>query len=172
VGKDTIVSRLLESDPNLVLSRSWTTRARRPSETDESYNFVDRDTFMAHADGGGFLEWKPYLDHLYGTPYQQPPAGKDLVLVIEVQGAQEVLEKVPDAVMIFIVPPSQDAQADRLRARGDNEEQVRRRLASGVDEQAVGRRIAHHIVVNDDLDRAVGEVAGILASHRNRFGDP
>ena len=172
MGKDTIVSRLLQSDPTLELSRSWTTRAPRPSETAASYNFVDRDTFVANVDGGGFLEWAEYLGNLYGTPWPDPSSNRDTVLVIEVQGAQQVLERVPDAVMIFIVPPSQDAQAARLRARGDSEEQVRRRLESGVEEEAIGRRLAHHVVVNDDLDRAVGEVAGILASHRNRSGDP
>jgi guanylate kinase len=171
VGKDTIVSRLLANDPDLVLSRSWTTRAPRPGETAASYNFVDRDAFMAHAREGGFLEWAEYLDNLYGTPVPAPQPGKDVVLVIEVQGAQQVLEKVPDAVMILVVPPSRDAQAARLRARGDGEEQVARRLASGVDEERIGRRLAQYVVVNDDLDRAVGEVAGILASHRFRPGD-
>jgi guanylate kinase len=166
VGKDTIVSRLLEQDPNLVLSRSWTTRPPRPSENAGSYNFVDRAAFMEHVAQGGFLEWAEYLGNLYGTPLPDPTPAKDVVLVIEVQGAQQVLDKVPGAVMILVVPPSRDAQAARLRARGDSAEQVERRLASGVDEEAIGRRIAHHVVVNDDLERAVGEVAGILASHR------
>jgi guanylate kinase len=172
VGKDTIVSRLLAIDPHLVLSRSWTTRAPRPGETAESYDFVDRDAFLARAEHGGFLESAEYLGNLYGTPWPDPGEQRDVVLVIEVQGAQQVLEKVPDALLIFIVPPSQDAQAARLRARGDSEEQVRLRLASGVEEEQVGRRLAQHVVVNDDLDRAVAEVAGILASHRNRSGDP
>ena len=165
------MSRLIATDPDLVLSRSWTTRAPRPGETAASYNFVDRDAFMTHVREGGFLEWAEYLDNLYGTPVPDPPPGKDVVLVIEVQGAQQVLDKVPDAVMILVVPPSRDAQAARLRARGDSEDQVARRLASGVEEEEIGRRIAQHVVVNDDLERAVAEVARILASHRFRPGD-
>jgi guanylate kinase len=171
VGKDTIVSRLLARDPSLVLSRSWTTRRPRPTETELSYNFVDRDTFMDHVAADGFLEWAEYLGNLYGTPVPHPPSGKDVVLVIEVQGAQQVLERVPDAVMILVVPPSRDAQAARLRARGDSEEWVQRRLASGVEEEATGRRLTHDVVVNDDLDRAVDEVAAILAGHRKRPGE-
>ena len=169
------MSRLLARDPSLLLSRSWTTRPRRPSETGASYNFVDRATFMAHVEAHGFLEWAEYLGNLYGTPMPDPQFGtdpaKDIVLVIEVQGAQQVLERVPDAVMILVVPPSRDAQAARLRARGDSEEWVQRRLASGVEEEAIGRRLAHHVVVNDDLDRAVDEVAAILARHRKRPGE-
>ena len=172
MGKDTIVARLLASDPRLVLSRSWTTRVPRPNETDASYNFVDRDAFLANVERGGFLEWAEYLGNLYGTPLPESRPGTDTVLVIEVQGAQQVLAKVPDAVMIFVVPPSRDAQAARLRARGDSEDQVRQRLASGVEEEAMGRRLAQYVVVNDDLERAVAEVAGILASHRKRSGDP
>lgn len=163
------MSRLLARDPVLVLSRSWTTRPRRPSETDASYNFVDRATFLAHVEEHGFLEWAEYLGNLYGTPVPDPD--KDVVLVIEVQGAQQVLERVPDAVMILVLPPSRDAQAARLRARGDSEEWVERRLTSGLEEEAVGRRLAHHVVVNDDLDRAVDEVAAILARHRKRPGE-
>jgi len=171
VGKDTIVSRLLARDPDLVLSRSWTTRPPRPSETEASYHFVDRETFMAKVAEDGFLEWAEYLGNLYGTPVPHPPPGKDIVLVIEVQGAQQVLDRVPDALMILVVPPSREAQAARLRGRGDSEEWVTRRLASGVEEEAIGRRIAQEVVVNDDLDRAVEEVAAILARHRKRPGE-
>jgi guanylate kinase len=172
VGKDTIVSRLIQADPTLTLSRSWTTRARRPSETDASYNYVDRPAFEAHVAAGGFLEWAEYLGNLYGTPWPDPDDPRDVVLVIEVQGAAQVLERVPDAVMIFVVPPSREVQEARLRARGDSEEEVRRRVASGVEEEEIGRRLAQHVVVNDDLDRAVAEVAGILAGHRRPPGDP
>ncbi|MBV9255275.1 MAG: guanylate kinase [Actinobacteria bacterium] len=171
MGKDTIVSRLLARDPTLVLSRSWTTRPPRPTETADAYNFVDRDTFMAKVASNGFLEWAEYLGNLYGTPVPEPAPGTDVILVIEVQGAQQVLDRVPGALMILIVPPSREAQAARLRARGDSEEWVAKRLTSGVEEEAIGRRIAHEVVVNADLDRAVDEVAAILARHRNRSGE-
>ena len=167
VGKDTIVARLLERDPTLWLSRSWTTRPRRPGEPEDAYTFVDRPTFQARADVGGFVEWTEYLGHLYGTPVAEPLAGKDAVLVIEVDGASQVLSKDPDALMILIVPPSPKIQAARLRARGDPEDRVKMRVEQGRREEELGRPLAHYVVVNDELSRAVEEVAGILQRHRS-----
>jgi guanylate kinase len=166
VGKDTIVARLLERDPKLCLSRSWTTRARRPGEAEDAYTFVERAAFERHVKEGGFLEWTEYLGHLYGTPVITAPPGKDAVLVIEVDGASQVLAKRPDALVILVVPPSPEVQAARLRARGDSEDRIRQRVAHGVQEEEIGRRLAGHVVVNDDLSRAVEEVAGILDGHR------
>jgi len=166
VGKDTIVGHLLERDPSLWPSRSWTTRARRPGEPADAYEFVDRPTFERRIAEGGFLEWAEYLGHLYGTPIPDPPPGRDIVLVIEVQGARQVLERDPRAVMILVVPPSRADQRLRLEGRGDSREQVERRVAKAAEEEAEGRRMAHHVVVNDDLARAVGEVAGILTRYR------
>jgi guanylate kinase len=166
VGKDTIVARLLERDPKLCLSRSWTTRARRPGEAEDAYTFVERAAFERHVKEGGFLEWTEYLGHLYGTPVITAPPGKDAVLVIEVDGASQVLAKHPDALVILVVPPSPEVQAARLRARGDSEDRIRQRVAHGVQEEEIGRRLAGHVVVNDDLSRAVEEVAGILDGHR------
>jgi guanylate kinase len=167
VGKDTIVAKLLERDPTLWLSRSWTTRPRRSDEEEDAYTFVDRPTFQARIDVGGFVEWTEYLGHLYGTPVAEPLAGKDTVLVIEVDGASQVLSQDPDALMILVVPPSPDIQAARLRARGDPEDRVETRVEHGRQEEELGRRLAHYVVVNDDLNRAVEEVAGILQRHRS-----
>jgi guanylate kinase len=168
VGKDTIVGRLLQRDDRLWPSRSWTTRAQRPGEPDDAYHFVDRAAFERHVAEQGFLEWAEYLGHLYGTPIpDRVPPGRDIILVIEVQGARQVLERVPGAVMTLVVPPSRAHQKARLEARGDGPESVARRLAKAEDEEREGRRLAHHIVVNDDLDRAVEEVAGILAGYRS-----
>ena len=168
VGKGTIVDRLLERDPNLFLSRSWTTRARRPSETDSAYVFVTREEFLAMVEANGFMEFTdfPGSGHLYGTPEQVVPDGRDLLLEIEVDGAGQVKRKHPEAVVIFVVPPSRDVQEQRLRARGDDEEHVQRRLAVAETEERIGRHLADHVVVNDDLERAVEEVAGILARYR------
>jgi guanylate kinase len=166
VGKDTIVGHLVARDKRLWPSRSWTTRSQRPGEPDDAYTFVDRATFEDFVAEGGFLEHAEYLGHLYGTPVPDPPPGDDVVLVIEVQGARQVLDRVPGAVMILVVPPSREDQRARLEARGDAPEQVRRRLAQAAEEEAEGRRLAHHVVVNDDLERAVREVAGILQSYR------
>ncbi len=106
------------------------------------------------------------MDDLYGTPSPEVPDGRDLVLEIDVQGAQQVRERYPDAVVILLVAPDTSAQEARLRARGDAEHDVRRRLAIAPDEVEAGRRLADHVVVNDDLDRAVAEVAGLLEQHR------
>ncbi|MDQ3757533.1 MAG: guanylate kinase [Actinomycetota bacterium] len=165
-GKNTIVDRLLADDPTLWESRSWTTRARRPNEPEGAYTFVDRPTFERRIAEGGFLEWAEYVGNLYGTPLPEPPPGCDVILVIEVQGARQVLERVPDAVMILVVPPSRAVQEERLRARGDTDEHVAKRLAVAAEEERVGRELAHHLVVNDDLAGAVREVAGILARYR------
>ena len=108
-----------------------------------------------------------YLGNLYGTPMPDD-AGADTILVIEVQGARQVLERVPEARMIMVVPPSKEAQEERLRSRGDDEAHVAERLAAAAGEVEAGRRLAHHVVVNDDLDRAVEEVAGILDRYRRQ----
>ena len=167
VGKDTLVNRLVTRDPKVSLSRSWTTRVQRPGEPDDAYRFVERNAFIARVADGGFLEHAEYLGNLYGTPWPDlSDDERDVVLVIEMAGAQQVLERHPEALMILVEPPSLEVQEARLRGRGDTEEHVQRRLAKGREEVEVGRRIARHVVVNDELDRAVEEVAGILRRYR------
>jgi guanylate kinase len=168
-----VVARLVERDPTLWLSRSWTTRARRPAEAEYAYHFVDRDTFAARASAGGFLEWAEFLGNLYGTPLPDPPAGSDVVLEIDLQGAAQVRRREPDAVIVLLVPPSPQAQAERLRGRGDDEAAVAARIAKGEEEMRHGRTLTPHVVVNDDLEAAVAQVAGILEGHRStRPGSP
>lgn len=148
------------------MSRSWTTRPRRPGEDPDAYNFVDKESFLANVAAGGFLEWAQVLDDLYGTPLPEPPAGKDLVLEIDVQGAHQVLAREPSALCVLVVAPSLEVQAARLRARGDSEEHVARRIALGEKEVAEAKRIASHVVVNDDLGSAVDQLAAIIADAR------
>jgi guanylate kinase len=168
VGKGTVVSRLLELDERLWLSRSWTTRPRRPGEPEDAYVFVDRPSFLRRVEEGGFLEWTEFAGsgHLYGTPVLHAPPGRDVLLEIELDGAGQVRRRHPDAVVILIVAPSEEEQRARRRRRGDDEESVRRRVEVGLQEEAVGRRIADHVVVNDDVERAAREVAGILDARR------
>jgi guanylate kinase len=168
VGKGSIVQRLVERDPRLTLSRSWTTRARRPGEPDDAYVWVDRPAFLARLAEGGFLEHDEFLGHLYGTPVPERRSGEDLLLEINVQGAEQVRARYPDALVVFVVAPSLAVQEARLRHRGDADDHVRRRLSIAAAEEAKGRELADHVVVNDELDRAVQEVAGIL---RDRRGD-
>jgi guanylate kinase len=156
----------------LWLSRSWTTRPRRPSETPDAYTFVDRDAFQARIDAGGFLEWAEFLGHLYGTPLPDAPPDQDVVLEIDLQGARQVKERHPDALVVLLVPPSPEVQRERLRHRGDDAAEVDRRIAKGAEEMRLGMELTPFVVVNDDVDRAVSEVAGILDLHRKRPSDP
>ena len=168
VGKGTLVARLLQMRENLWLSRSWTTRPRRPGEAEDAYVFTDRERFLARVQAGGFLEWTEFAGngHLYGTPTLEAPEGDAVVLEIEVDGARQVKAAYPHAVLVLVATPSREVQAERLRARGDDESEVRRRLVVGEQEEDVGRKMAAHVVVNDDLERAAEELAGIVDMHR------
>jgi guanylate kinase len=151
----------------LRLSRSWTTRARRPGEPDDAYVFVDRPTFEAQAVTGAFFEWAEFLGNLYGTPLPDPLAPGDLLLEIDVQGARQVRQQRPDATLILLAPPSPDAQRERLLARGDDEPHIAERLAAGAEEVQAGREIADAVVVNHEVAQATSEVAAIVERRRS-----
>jgi guanylate kinase len=170
VGKGTIVTALVRRDPGLWLSRSWTTRARRPGEPADAYVFTDRASFEARIDAGGFLEWTNFLGNYYGTPTPEPPPGRDTVLEIEVDGARQVKAVHDDAILIFVLPPSRAEQERRLRGRGDAEDKVEQRVRKAEEEEPIGRALADHVVVNDDLDRTVDEMLALIAGHRAAAG--
>ncbi|MYB03962.1 MAG: guanylate kinase [Acidimicrobiaceae bacterium] len=168
VGKGTIVERLMERDPKLWLSRSWTTRPRRPSEPADAYRFVDRSAFEAAIAADGFLEWVEFLDYLQGTPVPEPPEGSDVVLEIDVRGGQQVRELLSDALLIFVDAPSPEHQRARLELRGDDPTTIARRMRKTASERAEALKMGYEIVVNDDLSRAVEAIEALIASDRER----
>ena len=172
VGKGTLAQRLVELDDRLWLSRSWTTRQQRASERGDEYHFVDRDTFERAIESGAFLEWAEFHGHLYGTPLPEKAKDADVILEIEVQGAEQVLDQNPDAVVFLILPPSLERLEERLRARGDDEDHVADRLKSAPLELERGRQLASYVVVNDDVERASREILSILEELRRHRRDP
>lgn len=166
VGKGTIVDALVRRDPGLWLSRSWTTRERRPSEAPDAYVFTDTETFEQRIASGGFLEWTEFLGNYYGSPLPEPAPGQDVVLEIEVDGAQQVKQLYPDAMLIFVLPPSRDEQERRLRGRGDPGDKVLARLKKAEIEEPIGRELADHVVVNDELDDTIEEMLAIIEAAR------
>lgn len=166
-GKGTLVSRLMEAVPDARLSISATTRKPREGEVDGvHYHFSTHDEFMELVDEDGFLEWAEFAGNCYGTPRsfveQSMAEGAQVILEIEVQGAFQVREKMPDAHLVFIEPPSLEVLEERLRGRGtEDEEAVLRRLATARVE--LSRKMEYDIrLVNDDLERAVDELIAIV----------
>jgi guanylate kinase len=165
------VRRLLARDRRLWFSVSATTRPRREDEVEgKDYLFLDRPEFERLRDAGGYLEWFDVYGDLKGTPRtpveEHLAAGDDVLLEIDVQGALAVKEAFPDAVLVFVKAPSREEQRRRLLERGqDDSEAIERRLAQAEDEERASSRF-DAVVVNDDADRAAGEVAAILAGQR------
>jgi guanylate kinase len=172
-GKSSLVNALLKEDAGLKLSLSTTTRAPRPGEVDgKDYRFLTKEDFLQERDEGHFLEWAQVHGHFYGTskPWieSQMQAGSDVVLEIDWQGAQQIRELIPSVQWIFIFPPSIDALEERLRKRGqDDEETIQRRLAAAHVELMHAPE-ADFIVVNDSFDQALLDLKHILASSRLR----
>lgn len=171
VGKGTVGRALLERDPSLTWSVSATTREARPGEVDGvDYHFVSRAEFEQLRDAGGFLEWFEVYGQLKGTPIEpveaRLAADDDVLLEIDVQGALAVKARFPDALLVFLRAPDRSVQERRLRERGsDDPEQIQRRLQTAGAEEAQADAF-DAVVVNDDLERAVAEVAAILEVRR------
>jgi len=173
-GKSTLVQKILEL-PDTMLAVSCTTRAPRVTEKQGKwYNFVSESEFQQMVARGEFLEHaQVFGKNLYGTPKkwldEARKQGKDLVLEIDVQGALQVKEKMPDAVAIFVVPPSREDLERRIRERGqDSEEDIRRRLERARQEMRNYRRY-DFVIINDDLERAGREVQAIVLGGRCRI---
>ena len=172
-GKSTVLARLLDDMPGLRFSVSHTTRPPRPGERDGvEYHFVDRPAFERLRDDGKLLEWAEVHGNLYGTGLAEHglarTGGVDLLLDVDVQGAGQLREKMPEAVTVFVVPPSYEVLERRLRGRGqDDEATVKRRLAGAGREL---RAFEHYdyAIVNDDLDASVEALKSIVRAARCR----
>jgi guanylate kinase len=167
VGKGTLIKELFKRVPGLELSVSATTRHPRPGEIDgRDYHFLDEREFARRLRNDEFMEHASYSGHHYGTLLSEVTprlsAGAGVVLEIELQGARQVRERVPEAVLVFVAPPAPDVLRNRLEERGtDPPDQIDRRLEVAREELDAQREFGH-VIVNDDLDRAADELADLV----------
>jgi guanylate kinase len=170
-GKTTIAHRLRARRSDVVFSISATTRAPRDGERDGvDYHFVAEDAFRRMIDAGELIEWAQVHGSYYGTPLANvrdaQARGQFLLLDIDVQGARQIRDKVPEAVHVFILPPSGQVLVERLVGRGSEDDaRVQRRLGNALAEIRTAGEF-DHVVVNDDLDEAVAEVEAVLEGRR------
>jgi guanylate kinase len=164
VGKGTLIRSLCREFPDLRLSVSATTRPARSGERDGlDYHFLSPEEFERRVEAGEFLEHATYAGNRYGTLRSEVEDGP-VVLEIEVQGARQVREALPEAVQVFIAPPSMDELRERLLARGTDSPEVIRARLQVAEEELRAKDEFRHVIVNDDLDRAVQELAELAAT--------
>jgi len=173
-GKTTVARRLLDSDDNLIMSVSVTTRpARREEREGRDYGFTDGETFRRMVAEGALLEYARVFDHFYGTPRgpveEALAAGRDVLFDIDWQGTQQVMESAPeDLVSVFILPPTTAELEERLKGRAqDSDEVVRRRMSKAADEMSHYTDY-DYIIVNREIDESVALVQAILGAERLR----
>ncbi len=171
-GKGTLMKGLLGKYENYALSVSMTTRAPRPGEKDgESYFFVDRETFERTIAQEGLIEYASYCGNYYGTPRayveEQLDAGRDVILEIEIQGALKVKERFPEALLLFVMPPSAEELKRRLMGRGTESEEVILQRLERASEEAEGIEQYEYLIINDKLEECVEQMHAIISAARN-----
>lgn len=171
VGKGTVIKKFLDDNPNFKLSVSCTTRAKRPGEEHGvNYFYLTRDEFMKAVDAGEFLEWAEFSGNCYGTNKKFVQQGldndEDILLEIDTQGALQVKEKMDNAVLIFILPPSLEELERRLRGRGTETEDAIQKRLNTVKSEMENAKHFHYQVVNDEVDRAVSEIEKIIQNEQ------
>ncbi|MBI5622837.1 MAG: guanylate kinase [Elusimicrobia bacterium] len=172
-GKSTICQRLLKLRKNLRYSVTCTTREPRPGEADgKHYFFTDRDEFKRRIRGHEFIEWAMVHDHYYGVPRgpleERLDRGLDVLLAIDVQGAQTIKRKYPESVLIFVLPPSLSTLKERLQSRREAAASLAKRLANSRGELGAAKNY-DYLVVNDDLDKAVAQISSIITAESLRL---
>ncbi|MCL6446953.1 MAG: guanylate kinase [Armatimonadetes bacterium] len=173
VGKGTVSQALLQAEPNLAVSVSATTRPPRNGETDGvSYYFVSREKFSLMIEGDEFLEWARVYDNFYGTPRlpveETLARGKDVLLEIDVQGGLQVKNKLPEAVLIFLLPPSWKELEARLAGRGsESAEEVQKRL-QWAKRELQSLSLYDYAVVNERVEKAVEQIRSIITAEKCR----
>lgn len=172
-GKGTVCDLLRKNHPEISYSISATTRQPRPGEQDGvNYYFYDKEKFRQMIDAGELLEWAEVYGNYYGTPKQKVldrlNAGEDILLEIDTQGALNVMKAVPEGLFIFLLPPSLEELANRLKGRGtETEESLQRRLGAAVDEIKIAHKY-RYVVVNDKVEAAEKAIAGIIEAEHHR----
>lgn len=177
VGKGTVIARVITGVPGLALSVSATTRDPRPGDVNGiTYHFLSDEEFRRGIDNGVFYEYAPYKHKFYGTlkstVEEKTKAGVDLVLEIDIQGAQSVKRLAPNAVLIYMQPPNFESLEERLRGRQtETEQSIRERLEAAVAEQQSIEReyCGHYVIMNDKLDECVDAVKAIILAERHRL---
>lgn len=172
-GKSTLVSKILQRDPRLRFSVSYTTRKPRGKEKPgESYIFINRAEFEERVDRGEFLEHAEVFGNYYGTSRewleQAQLEGKDLVLDIDVQGARQLKKKIPEAVTIFVLPPSRDILEQRLRMRSEDREEVIERRLRDAAEEIRNYKQYDYLLVNHRLEESTDLLASVIKAERIR----
>lgn len=171
VGKGTVLGELMKRRTDMCFSVSATTRAPREGEVDGvSYFFVSKDRFEEMIQNGELLEYAQFVSNFYGTPRayveQQLERGMNVILDIEVQGARNIVNMIPDAVSVYMIPPSYEELEKRLRGRGtETEEQIQGRLQTAINE-ARAADFYRYIIVNDNLETAVNELDAIMTAEK------
>ena len=173
-GKSSLVAELLKADDNILLSISHTTRSPRVGEADGvAYHFTTADEFLAKRDAGGFIEWAEVHGNYYGTSkdwiMSALTSGKDVLLEIDWQGAQQVRAHFPEMVGVFILPPSMEELSRRLHKRGtDSEEVIAKRLAAAKNEMAHADE-CEYVIINHQFSTALSQLQQVVCAARLRF---
>lgn len=172
-GKGTVVKKIINEYDNYALSVSATTRSPRPGEVNgREYFFKSREEFFEMIEKNMLIEYAEYVNNYYGTPkeyvLEQLKQGKNIILEIEIQGALKVKEQFPDAVLLFITPPSADELENRLVGRGTEDMATVKARLSRAYEESEGAADYDYIVINDDLDICVKEINSIIESEKSR----